>query len=651
MADDSFLERLRERKLVQWSLAYLAAAWLVVQVLDIIGERFAWPDPLLQALIALLGFGFLFTLVFAWYHGEKGRQRVGGVELVLLAGVLLLAAVTTSRLTQGGGPHPLEELVQIPEAQAAPVARSNQPMIRPGPSVAVLPFANLSSDPEDAYFADGVHEDVLNYLAEVGGLTLISRQSVLRYRDTELTIPEIAAELGVGTVLEGGVRRYGGKIRVVAQLIDAGADSHIWSRTYDRELGDVFRVQSEIAQEVAKALEATLTPAESERIQTEPTQSLSAYDFYVRGREAHRSYTREGNEEAIRLFREAIELDSAFAGAWAALGDAYAMRRIRFGFGYEWADSAIAASRRSLRLDPDLADGHKALGLSYATKGWFRRAIESYLQAVELSPSHGPALNNISAAYSGLHVFDEALRWRRRSFQVYPNGPFSRTNAAIVYTNLGDREAAQQWLEDALALDPDDLYAVAAQAYVHRRWGEVDEALALREALLVKDPESARRRVDAALLHLYAREYPKAHQRVDEALLISPTGLLLSGKWAWTIAGFALQQMGRVDEANDLFQQSLTINQIDLDGGLDIPRAPWENASIFAALGRTEQALAWAETAFQMGFRRYWDAELDPMFDSIREHPRFVALVDRMRVEMDAMSQRARAEEHALGLR
>jgi TolB-like protein/Flp pilus assembly protein TadD len=650
--DASLLQRLRERKLVQWLLAYLAGAWLAVQVLDIIGERFNWPNQLLQGLIVLLGFGFLVALIFAWYHGEKGKQRFSGSELALLAAVFFLAAITIPRFATGPGPeNPLEALVRIPDAQAAPVPRTSQPMVRGGPSVAVLPFASLSADPNDSYFADGIHEDVLNYLSEVDGLTLISRQSVLQYRDTELTAREIGQDLRVGAILEGTVRRQGDRIRVVTQLIDAVADLHLWSRTYDRELDDVFRVQSEIAREVAHALEASLTPEEVQRITSAPTGSVTAYDYYVRGREAHRDYTHERNEEAIRRFLQAIELDSAYAAAWAGLGDAYSMRRLRFGFAYEWTDSAIVASQRSVELDPSLADGHKALGLAYGTKGWYRRAIAAYLRAVELSPSHGVAMNNISAAYSALHVFDEALRWRRRSFQVSPNGPYSRSNAAIAYTNLGERELAERWVADAMVLNPDDLYAWDARAYVHLRWGELDRAVAIRDSIQALDSTNARRRVAAALYHMYNRDYPTALSLVGEAFELAPHGLLLAQKWGWTIAGFANLQQGDTVEADRLFQQSLTINQIDLDGGLDMPRTPWENASIFAALGRTDQALAWAEVAYRMGHRRYWDATHDPMFDSIREHPDFMSLLNRMREDVDQMRQQAEAEERAAGLR
>jgi TolB-like protein/tetratricopeptide (TPR) repeat protein len=652
MPEPSFLQRLKERKLVQWALAYLAGAFVAFQAVEVMAEPWGISPALQRVIHVLLLFGLLVTLVLAWYHGEKGQQRATGTELLLLTGVLLLAAIALPCVAHRGGPEgPLEGLIRIPEASAAPVPRSNEPMVRQGASLAVLPFANFSPDPDDAYLADGIHEDVLNHLAGIAGLTLISRQSVLRYRDTDLTIPEISEQLRVGAILEGSLRRQGNRIRVVAQLIDSRTDAHLWSRTLDRELDDVFRVQSEIARAVAAALKATLTPGEEKGIDAEPTGSVNAYDFYIRGRETLRGNTPEDNDEAIRLFRRALELDSAYAGPWAGIADAYAMGRLRFGLGYEWTDSAVAAAQKAIELDPELADGHKALGMAYSTKGWYRLAIAANLRAIEISPSHGAAVNNLAVGYSTLNVFDETLRWMRRSFQVRPNGRYARSSTAIAYTDLGERELAERWLDDALALDPNDPAALRAQAELFVRWGELNRATATLDSLLAKEPTNAFGRVEAALVHLYARDYARTLERVNEAFEIAPEGLLLYYKWAGTLAGFAHLQEGRQEEADSLFHQTLAINQRDLDSGVDVPRAPWENASIFAAMGQTDQALAWAEAAYEMGQRRYWDAEMDPMFDSIRDHPRFKTLLERMRSDVEEMRQRMEREEKARGLR
>ena len=191
-------------------------------------------------------------------------------------------------------------------------------------SVAVLPFQNLSPDPENAFFADGMTEDILTQLAKIRDLKVISRSSVMRYKGTQKPIQTIAAELGVATVLEGSVRRAGNRVRIVGQLIDARTDEHLWAETYDRELKDVFAIQSEVAQRIAAALKATLSPAEKKRIEQSPTQNLAAYDLYLKGRELYNRYRKADNEAAIELFQKALELDPAFALGYAGTG-----RRLR----------------------------------------------------------------------------------------------------------------------------------------------------------------------------------------------------------------------------------------------------------------------------------------------------------------------------------
>ncbi|NJD19202.1 MAG: hypothetical protein FIA95_07980, partial [Gemmatimonadetes bacterium] len=207
----SLYTRLKERKLVQGAIAYLAGAWGVLEVLGFIGDQFAWPPLVMQVLVVSALFGFLIALVLTWFHGEKGRQRVSGPEVVLVAGILLAAGVTASVL---------RGRAQAEAAEA--IASAVSPL--PGderPSVAVLPFDNLSSDPDDAFLAEGIHDEVLTELAKVGGLRVLSRTSVMGYRDTEENVREIGAELGAGFVLEGTFQRVQDRLRVTAQLNDA----------------------------------------------------------------------------------------------------------------------------------------------------------------------------------------------------------------------------------------------------------------------------------------------------------------------------------------------------------------------------------------------------------------------------------------------
>ena len=277
-------------------------------------------------------------------------------------------------------------------------------------SIAVLPFQNLSPDPENAFFADGMTEDILTQLAKIRDLKVISRTSVMRYKGTQKTIPVIAAELGVATILEGSVRRAGDRVRIVGQLVDARTDEHLWAETYDRELKDVFAIQSEVAQKIAGSLQAALSPAEKKRIEQSPTGNLAAYDLYLKGRELYGHYRKADNEAAIENFQKALQLDSGFALAYAGLGDAYAQRVQRFGFPQSTLESSLEMGRKAIALDPELAEGHKALGLTYFVKGAYRESLGASRRAVELNPNNVGATANVGYSLFVLGRADEAMR-------------------------------------------------------------------------------------------------------------------------------------------------------------------------------------------------------------------------------------------------
>jgi TolB-like protein len=222
MIKPSLLQRLKERKLVQWGLAYLAGAWVLAEAADVVGGRWNLPDTLFQGLFILLGVGFFATLILAWYHGEKGRQEVGGIELLMLAALLVVAGVALSSLEGGPGVEQSESLVgeEVEDIAA---------LLNERPGIAVLPFANRSELPSDQYFADGIQSGLLTRLRPISGLRVISRTSSDAYRDTNLTAPEIGRELNVAYVLEGEVYRAADQVRIYVQLIDAETDAHLWA--------------------------------------------------------------------------------------------------------------------------------------------------------------------------------------------------------------------------------------------------------------------------------------------------------------------------------------------------------------------------------------------------------------------------------------
>jgi TolB-like protein/cytochrome c-type biogenesis protein CcmH/NrfG len=386
-----FSRRLRERKIARWTIAYLADAWLVYQVATLVGQNFAWPLVVLQILTVVLVVGFFAVLTVAWYHGEKGAQRVTWPELGMLAALLVIAGVGVAMVRGepapgSGEPHDAlagAGFALVPDL--APVERS----------VAVLPFTSLSPDAENEYFSDGITEDILTQLSGIADLRVISRTSVMGYKGTTRNLREIAAELGVAHILEGSVRRVDDRVRIVAQLIDARTDQHLWADTYDRDLTDIFQIQSEIAQRIAAALQARLTIAERERLEGRPTADLVAYDLYLLGREHLHRETASDNETAVSLFRRATELDPSFAHAYAGMAEAYWKKVNRFAQPLEWADSGVQMARKAVALDPDLADGYTAMASAYYVQGLLSRVRGPAERAVRLNPNDARALTTL----------------------------------------------------------------------------------------------------------------------------------------------------------------------------------------------------------------------------------------------------------------
>ena len=272
MPESPRFHHLKERKLVQWALAYLAGAFVVFQAVEVMAEPWGFSPGLQRAVHILLILGLFITLVLAWYHGERGRRRIRGLELLILAGILVIAGAAVAYFGRASGG---EE-----ESPATPVA--------PSKSVAVLPFANLSADPDNEYFSDGVTVDIINHLAKLDDLTVSSRTSVMRYKASDKSLRQIGEELGVSTIVEGEVQRIGDRVRTNAQLIDVGTDAHLWADQYDRQLADVFAIQSDIAERIAQALKAELSLGERERLAESSTDNLEAYDIIVAMEDMHK---------------------------------------------------------------------------------------------------------------------------------------------------------------------------------------------------------------------------------------------------------------------------------------------------------------------------------------------------------------------------
>jgi protein kinase/serine/threonine-protein kinase len=501
-------------------------------------------------------------------------------------------------------------------------------------SIAVLPFENLSADPENAYFADGITEDVLTQLAKIGDLKVIARTSVMRYKGTDKPIREIARELDVAAVLEGSVRREGKRVRIAGQLIDARTEQHLWAETYDRDLADIFAIQADVAQQIAAALKAKLTPADKARIAQRPTAVIEAYDLYVKGRERYYRYRKEDNDLAIELFRKALTIDPTFALAQAGLADALSQRSTRFAGSPADLEASVGAARRAVELDPQLPEAHKAVALSAVARGHIREAVAENRRAVELSPGAGSVgVGNLGTTLDFLGRFDEALPWVRRSIEVDP------TNAAIlgpglgrIYDELGESLAAEATLRKALELNPNLGQAHVHLITVYLRRGRRAEALELARkamSLIPQDPHVVRM---AAVAEVLAGNEGRA-RGLFERVLPALQGVRLPSipdAGVETYLAWLDTREGRRTEAKGLLSAAAESDHRLLAGGNDYWLVPFDLACVRAIEGNPEEAFRWLEKAYDAGWRGWPQASWTPLLDPLRRDERFSRLMSRI---------------------
>lgn len=467
MSDPAFFQRLKDRKMVQWALAYLAGAWVLVEFTSLLVAQFHWPEVAGQVVTILAISGFFVVLVIAWYHGEKGRQWVSGPELLIIALLLLISGGVLSML----GDRPSAD------HHVASVSLGDQ---RPG--VAVLPCQNISPDQGDAHLAGGIHDEILLKLSKISSLRPIGRQSVEYYRDNPRPVPDMAAALGVAYVAECRVRKSGGRIRVTFQLIEGESGSLVWAEDYDRDytVENLFEMESDIARQVAAGMQAMVLPEERARIESRPTESLHAYDLYLLGRSYWNQFSEVGFQRAIELFEQAITVDPQFARAYAGIADSYAL--LTQGWGrppVEVFPAARVAAEEALRLDPNLAEAHASLGAVRLFYDWdVSGAISSLRQAIELDPNYTTAHHWLAICHMALARHEDALEEARQALALDPLSAYINTNMGYFLYVAGENEEAEAHYLDALRLFPEHPLIHAFLGLARIQLGKMDQAIA-----------------------------------------------------------------------------------------------------------------------------------------------------------------------------
>jgi adenylate cyclase len=544
----SFYSELKRRNVVKTAVFYGIASWLILQIADLLFEALDLPSSWVRLVLALLILGLPVALVFSWVYEmtpegikkekdldrsqsitpETGRkinvliiallvlaiggqvvdQLMGQVSPFVLIGVIVLlvvAAVVLARLVHA----PLHAVSA--EATANTAAPETIPVGDTRKAIAVLPFVNMSGDAENEYFSDGISEEILNLLVKLPQLRVASRTSSFMFKGKEVSIPTIAEELGVDTVLEGSVRKAGDHVRITAQLIDVTTDSHLWSETYDRELKDVFVIQDDIAHSITDALKMTLNPKERRAIQNVATSNARAYDFYLRGRSYMRTMRRHDFENAIRMFQQAIDLDAKYALAYAGIADAYSLMFRHVLISRQNSEKAKEASEKAIALAPDSSEAHASRGLALRINEEYAEAEREFEKAIELNPNLFEAYYYFGLVRTSQGEFEKAADLYLKAIEINPADYQSPIFLAQAYASLGRgqdemkaRLASIDVIQRYLEMNPDDNRALILGANLLCFVGEQEKGLEFAERALGQDENEPTVLYNAACF--YARQ-------------------------------------------------------------------------------------------------------------------------------------------------
>ena len=496
----SFFEELKRRNVLRVAAAYGVVAWIIIEAGSVLLPTFGASESAFQIYVVLVLAGLVVALVLAWVfeitpEGVKLEKNVDRSASIApktgrtldfgIIGLLIVALAISVTLNVTG----------VRTSDQLAISTTGRP------SIAVLPFESRSTDPENVLFADGIHDDLLTRLANIGALRVISRTSMMEYRNTTKNMRQIAAELGVGTILEGAVQRVGDNVRINAQLIDAETDEHIWAQTFDRQLSmqNIFAIQSEISEAITGALKAALTPGEQTRLAKVPTENMAAYALYRQGRDNVYKRRLETLLEARQQFEQATRLDPNYAEAYAGLADSVLLlfnnhaaipREESLNVAQESLDKALS-------LDPELADAYASLGL-LKHKIWeedrsgpeLEEAEVAYLKAIELNPNHARAYMWLATARTAQQRYNEAIALYLKALQIDPLGRIPYANLPGLYSSLGRNDDALELNLKAIRIHPEFPTAYQNLAQQLSGLGRFDEAIAwgLRGQELSTDP-------------------------------------------------------------------------------------------------------------------------------------------------------------------
>jgi TolB-like protein/Flp pilus assembly protein TadD len=577
-----FFSELKRRNVYKVAVAYAVVAWLLIQVATQVFPFFEVPNWAVRLVVLLIVIGFPIALVIAWAFeltpeglkrtevaeaapASRSRNRAW-VYVVLIAGALSAGLFFLGRFT-----------ASTKQNVSAEVSSK---------SIAVLPFDNLSRDPDNAYFASGIQDEIITRLAKIADLKVISRTSTQQYQSKPGNLSEIAKQLGVATILEGSVQKAADQVRVNVQLIQAASDSHLWANTYDRKLIDTFAVESDVAQTIASSLEAKLTGSEQRAIAARPTDNTEAYQLYLTGRFFWNKRTGDDLKKARDYFQQAVAADPNYAAAYAGLAQADLLIPL-FGAGAprDFFPKAKAAATQAIGLDETSSEGHSALAMLFCFELKFPESEKEFKRAIQLNPNYATAHHWFgNSVLTSLGRFDEAVKEGTRAVELDPL-------SLIINADLGGDLMLARRFDDAIAQLRRTLALDGNFSYAH--WN-------LGEALYLNGD------VAGAIT-----EYEKAKALDDDPEIL---GLLAR----------AYAETGKKEQALEMLRKLKETAQHQY-----VRRYIF--ALVYIGLGQKETAIQYLESAF--GDNENVDTtwiRVDPLLDPLRNDARFEQLVARM---------------------
>lgn len=592
-----FFEELKRRKVYRVAIAYVVGSWALAQGLAQVLPVFDIPNSAIRGVIALLLVGFPVALVLAWMFDitPTGIERTSAVEAQpepksrRRRNVILLAAGGAIISIAAG-------LFILPRAVAHKVDKS----------IAVLPFENLSDNQDNAYFADGIQDDVLTNLSKIGDLKVISRTSVMQYRGRPTNVRDIGKTLGVSNILEGSVRRSGNKVRVNVQLIDANTDEHIWANDYDRDVTDVFAIQSDLAQKIAEALQAKLSPGEKSQMTRKPTENGEAYLAFVQAHDLSCAFEDfDKLKQGEQLFERAIELDPNFALAIARYSQLESWIVHTFDPTPARREKARSLAERALQLQPDLPEAHLALGVSYYYgDNNYDAALKEFEIAQRGLPNESEIYLYIGSIQRRQGKWNESTASMEKAVSLNPKDAWSLQNLTFNYQMLRDYEKANETIDRALALNPTGLEPLEVKAKLaiaeNGDFSVAEKAFdAVKSVPMSKEQKlkTTGSRIDVFLLE---RKYREALE-MAESIPDDDVTAFLPHLWSkYFYVGFSRKALHDEDGARAAFLKAKAAAEEQAKRTPDAEESHIQLAKTLAFLGERDAALAEALRASEL---------------------------------------------------